>query len=269
MSASPRSSRRRLAELLLLLAIFGLAPSLQGQTEAPLAPRWKPRSWSLFSEYSPDSSHIILGVTQQRIFVTAGASLAFRLVRNRYLELSWTPEIRPLIAESDPVLIGWRYSTCSPGTGPGGTCVPESGSYRIPHEIPVMSPMPATQNYSATINGQTYYQDYAFHYGRRWTYIGGLSPIGLQAAFRPGRRLQPLLGLTGGFAASPRDVPMFFSSAFNFTFTFGGGIRIWHDRTHATQIEYRLQHFSNADIGSTDPGIDSQMLHVSYLWGRR
>jgi hypothetical protein len=33
------------------------------------------------------------------------------------------------------------------------------------------------------------------------------------------------------------------------------------------RFEYRIQHLSNADLG-TDPGIDSQMIHVGYSWGR-
>jgi Lipid A 3-O-deacylase (PagL) len=34
-------------------------------------------------------------------------------------------------------------------------------------------------------------------------------------------------------------------------------------------VEYRFQHLSNADIGYNDPGIDSQMIHISYVWGLR
>lgn len=254
--------------LVFLMALF--SGSLFAQRSGiPSGSLWSaPRSWSVFTEYSPNSSHIFLGISQQRTFFTLGGTFTQRLFLNRKWAFSYAPEVRPLMAESDPVQTGAAYDLCIfPLSQP---CTPLVGTVRYPHELPVLSTAMKAQSYSATVDGQTIYQNYRFFYGRRWTYVGGFSPLGFRATFRPRARLQPILGITGGFAVSPRDIPLFRSSAFNFTFSFGAGFQFWRTRTHATQFEYRIQHLSNGDVGtSTDPGIDSQMIHVSYVWGRR
>jgi hypothetical protein len=71
-----------------------------------------------------------------------------------------------------------------------------------------------------------------------------------------------------GFSVSARDIPKFDSSAFNFTFSFGAGLDLFRTPTRAMRFEYRVQHLSNAYIGATNPGIDSQMIHVGHSWGR-
>jgi len=227
-----------------------------------------PRSWSLFGEYSPNSSHIILGLSDQRMFFSLGGGYNLRLAAHSGWQLFYAPEVRPVMLESDPVATGFQYNVCAPTVG-GQPCTPLSGSYRYPEKVPVMNTNVGSTNYSATILGQTYYQMYSYAYGRRWTYVGALSPLAFRASFLPRSRLQPIVGANAGIAVSSRDLPMFDTSAFNFTFGVGAGFQLWRSPGRASLIEYRFQHFSNADIGYNDPGIDSQMIHVSYLWGRR
>jgi Lipid A 3-O-deacylase (PagL) len=218
------------------------------------------RTWSVFTEYSPNSSHIFLGEAGNRKFVTVGGSFTQRLYRGRNWNLAYLFEIRPLMAESDPVVTG--FSATLPGTE-----VPPL-SYHYPHEYPVLSPGPATQTITFIEDGTTYTEVVTTDYGRRWTYVGGMSPIGFQANLRQHARLQPVLMLNGGFAVSPRDIPMFDSSAANFTFAFGAGFEWILASGHAIRVEYRIHHLSNADTGAINPGIDSQTLHVDYVWGR-
>lgn len=251
------------------LLFFSAALRAQSYEGQPNLVWSTPRSWSVFTEYSPDSSHILLGITREREFITVGGSFSQRLYQGRFWEFYWAPEIRPFMGESDPVTVGNRYDICSPTADPGQPCTALIGSTKLPHEIPVMSTSFRGIDYSSTLEGQNYFEDYNPIYGRRWTYVSGLSPVDFRATFRPRARLQPVAGVTGGFAVSPRDIPMFDTSAFNFTFSLDAGIQLWRDRTHATLIEYRIQHLSNADIGYGNPGIDSQMLHVSYMWGVR
>jgi len=266
---------RRSPNSLLLCAIAVLAGIVpvavthaQAVVQEPtLKPGSSPRTWSIFAEYSPGSSHIILGYTNQREFVTLGAAFTQRLFRNRIWALDYRAEIRPLIVESDPVLTGNYYNINLPSIL-GNPGLQESGYIRMPHEIPVLSAARKSSNYTFTYNGQTYYQDYTFTYGRRWTYVGGLSPAGLEAKFLRHSPIQPVLTLMTGFAVSPRDIPMFDSSAFNFTFSFGAGLDLFRTPTRAMRFEYRVQHLSNAYIGTTNPGIDSQMIHLGYSWGR-
>ena len=224
-------------------------------------PGSSPRTWSLFTEYSPGSSHIILGYTNQREFVTLGAAFTQRLFWNHIWALNYRAEIRPLMVESDPVLTGWYYNINQPE-------FQGSGYFRLLQEMPVLSTARRVVNDTFTYQGQMYYQDYVNTYGRRWTYVGGLSPAGLEAKFLPHSRIQPVLTLMTGFAVSPRDIPMFDSSAFNFTFSFGAGLDFFRRPTRAMRLEYRLQHLSNAYIGTTNPGIDSQMIQVGYSWGK-
>ena len=269
----PLLGRRSPVSLLLAVAILpGILmgevihaqPVLPGPSGQPGS---SPRTWSIFTEYSPGSSHIILGYTNQREFVMLGAAFTQRLFRNHIWALDYRAEIRPLMVESDPVLTGWYYNMNQPPIG-GNPASQGSGYFRLLHEMPVQSTAVKSSNYTFVFEGQTYYHDYTFTYGRRWTYVGGLSPAGLEAKFLPHSRIQPVLTLMTGFAVSPRDIPMFDSSAFNFTFSFGAGFDFFRRSTRAMRLEYRVQHLSNADIGTTNPGIDSQMIQVGYSWGK-
>ncbi len=210
----------------------------------------------------------MLGVTDQRVFLSAGGGYNLRLAAHSAWQLFYAPEVRPVMIESDPVATGFQYSVCAP-TPSGQPCTPASGTYKYPQKVPVMNTDLRNASYDGVIFGQSFYQNYTFAYGRRWTYVGALSPLGFRVSFFPRSRLQPIIGATAGFAVSTRDIPMFDTSAFNFTFGFGAGFQFWRSPGRATQIEYRFQHLSNADIGYNDPGVDSQMIHISYVWGRR
>lgn len=253
------------------MALFSVGLQAQNYESTP-AGVWSMRQgWSVFTEYSPDSTHIFLGISQDREFFALGLAFHHRLALNRVWELSWTPEIRPLMVESDPARIADQYKVCVfPGATVTQPCTPISGSGKIIPKDPVVSTAQRSFDETGAVNGQPYYEDYTYDYGRRWTYVGGLSPIGFQGVFLPRSPIQPLLELSGGFAVSPRDIPLFDTSSFNFTLSFGGGIRFWSRPTHATQLEFRVQHLSNGYLGTNnDPGVDSRVIHLSYIWGSR
>jgi opacity protein-like surface antigen len=235
--------------------------------ESTVKPGSSQRTWSVFTEYSPGSSHIILGYTNEREFVTLGAAFTQRIHQGGVWSLDYRGEVRPLMVEGDPVLTGDYYNVNLPAVGPYPP-LQASGYVRLPHEMPVLSTGVKSSDYTFTVNGQSYYIDESFTYGRRWTYVGGLSPAGLEAKFLPRSRMQPVLTLMTGFVVSPRDIPMFDSSAFNFTFSFGAGFDFFQRPNRSMRFEYRIQHLSNAYLGATNPGIDSQVIHVGYAWGR-
>ncbi|WP_213804557.1 acyloxyacyl hydrolase [Granulicella sp. dw_53] len=81
-------------------------------------------------------------------------------------------------------------------------------------------------------------------------------------------RFQPFFIANGGFLASPRDLPVNNSSRFNFTFEFGGGLEPFRDHRHAWSIDYRIHHLSNAYLGRTNPGINSQLITLTHSFGR-
>ena len=175
--------------------------------------------------------------------------------------LSYMAEVKPLMLESDPVLKEAMVTLSSP-----------RGTVRYDQKfipaIPVIAVTPDVVTNSVTQGGATYTDTFELSYSRRWTYAFGLSPIGIRANLLPHSRIQPDLTLLGGFVVSPRDIPVFDSSAFNFTFSLGTGIEFFQRPHHATRLEYRIQHMSNDYTGATNPGVDSQMLQGSFIWGR-
>ena len=54
--------------------------------------------------------------------------------------------------------------------------------------------------------------------------------------------MQPFVTGLGGFAVAPRDIPVFNSAAFNFTFEFGAGVEMFQTHTRSCQLEYRYHH---------------------------
>lgn len=252
--------------------LAGLAAlPLHAQSETPGRDFSLCSGWSLFGEYSPDSTHLFLGISQDREFYSLGLTYHHRLLLNRVWQISWTPEIRPFMVETDPVRTAENYNVCIfPNGNVNGPCTPVSGYAKfIPHE-PVLNATPATWSSTGSIAGQPYYENYTYYYSRRYTWVPGLSPIGFQGDFFPHSPVQPLVELSGGFAAAARDIPLFDTSAFNFTFSFGAGVRMFRSLTHATELEFRIQHFSNGYLGTAnDPGIDSRVVRMSYVWGSR
>ncbi len=102
----------------------------------------------------------------------------------------------------------------------------------------------------------------------RWTYAGGLSPLGQRINFAPHQRLQPFLTGNAGLLAATRDIPAVNSSAFNFTFELGAGIELFQNHRRSWSAVYLLHHLSNAYIGNFNPGVDSQVLALTYTFGR-
>ena len=254
----------RLDILLLFLSAALVFPAL-ARAQTPSLPVEEPytfhHSWSIFSEYSPNSSHIFLGISEQRKFFNIGGAFTQRLFLKKHVGLFYMAEIKPLMLESDPVL----KELITTLTGPDGTVTFDQ---KFLPAIPVISTGPSVITDSTMRNGNTDSATFELFYSRRWTYAFGLSPVGFRIGFLPRARVQPDLTLLGGFAVSPRDIPVFDSSAFNFTFSLGTGIEFFQRPRHATRVEYRIQHLSNKYIGYTNPGVDSQMIQASFVWGK-
>ncbi|MDR0311633.1 MAG: acyloxyacyl hydrolase [Acidobacteriota bacterium] len=101
----------------------------------------------------------------------------------------------------------------------------------------------------------------------RTVYAGGAEPVGLQLNFRNQRRLQPFVNATGGFLYFTEQTPVTDSSQYNFTFSFGGGVEIFHGR-RSLALGYRYHHISNANTATYNPGIDSHMLSIGFSFKR-
>jgi hypothetical protein len=218
-------------------------------------------SAAAFVEYSNSSSHIILGDDRQRKF--AGLTFAYqrRISATHWMAWDYSAEIRPILVESDPTLRGVHISTNIDGPVTTQDLV-------FAHQVPIENSQ-LFQDVSATgtVGGRPVFFQVKYDRARRWTYAPGLTPACFSVHLLPAHRLQPFLASTAGFIVSPRDIPEFQTSAFNFTFSFGGGVEWFRDRQRSWTVEYRVQHMSNKDIGYNNPGVDSQFIRVGYRFG--
>jgi Lipid A 3-O-deacylase (PagL) len=208
----------------------------------------------VFGEYSPTSSHMVMGYARQRELVGVGGSLAWRLIDRHSLELAYLAEARPVLMESDPMLVSITNA--------------QLGTIRFVPPWVVVNPVNPIMFAMIERNGDT--QDYSFttDYSRRWTYTGGASPVGFKLNGFTHRRIQPEVMGNGGFLIATRDIPVADSSSFNFTFEIGAGLQWYRTPSQSIQAEVRFHHLSNGDLGTANPGVDSVLWKVTYTFGR-
>ena len=91
----------------------------------------------------------------------------------------------------------------------------------------------------------------------------GANPFGLQLNFGH-KRLQPFINSSAGFLYFTRQVPAPASSQFNFTFNFGGGVQFFTASRRSFTTGYKYHHLSNAETGTINPGIDSNIIYIGF-----
>ncbi len=210
-----------------------------------------------YAEYSNTSSHIFLGVVQNRRQAGAGITYSLVLHRGRRLEVAYEAEIRPLTFLQDPVSTTTRVVQFI-GGAPYPPFVVQDGP--IQRACTSATYPGGTQSNAVITDTRTC--------GTRWTYLGGANPLGERVEFAPQRWAHPVLLVSAGFVASGNKLPSNLSSRFNYTFDLAAGMALgprW-------RAEYRYRHLSNAYAGGENPGIDSQVVRVAYTvrqFGRR
>ncbi len=220
---------------------------------------WKPYSrsntFSFFTEYSNTSSHIILGVSQNRRLAGFGLTYTRRVLHLTYADLNYAVELHPVTLFQQPYATDTliRFGT-TPVVGVGSS----SGSTISPCRAgtifdPGFPPPGITYNRTCET---------------RWSYTGGLSPLGVRINIAPRQRLQPFVVGNAGFLVSTHDIPYDNSARFNFTFEFGAGLELFHDHSRSIAAEYHIHHLSNAYRAFNNPGIDNQILKLTYSFGR-
>jgi hypothetical protein len=238
------------------LALVAFAVAAQAQT-APEAPYYsRVNSFGLLAAYSNDSSHMLLGVAENRKLLNFGALYSRRLLHNRVVNWQYNAEILPVALESDPVdhyeitFTSPQEASFTQTTLPIGACHADSGS----------------GSYAA--GGVTYDYSYSDTCGRRWTIGEGFSPIGFQWNFLPRRKLQPIVLGHGGYMYSTQPIPTTDAGSFNFTFDFGVGFELYRTRTRSIRVDYRYHHISDHYTTTENPGIDNGLFTVAYSFGR-
>lgn len=241
-----------------LLLVVGARGAWAQDSKGYLVPR---NQISSFAEYSNDSSHIVLGVSENRKLAAVGGTYARRLLRTPAFVWQWMVEVRPFMLESDPV--GSRQVTPQPGSGDSPTntvlslqrasdCVPVNEVVSVSNPV---DPQPITFTVVETC-------------GRRWTYAAGLSPLGQKIHFLPRRRVEPFVVGNAGFLVAAHPIPLETARRFNFTFEFGAGVEWIYKPQRTWAVEYRVHHLSNDFTAQSNPGVDSGTFKVTYSFSR-
>ena len=212
-------------------------------------------SFGIFSAYSNTSSSILLGEARQRKLLEVGASYSRRIVLNRKLNWQYDGEILPLVFNSDPVetiTFVVTYDNPPTTTTTISTDVPTAACH-----YETFTASGSDSSFTATITCS-----------RRWVYGGGISPIGFRWNLLPQRKLQPFFVGHGGFLETIDAIPIRLAGSFNFTFDLGAGFEWYRSHSLSWRAEYRYHHISNALTAPQNPGIDSGLFQVSYVFGR-
>jgi hypothetical protein len=243
----------------LLLACLAGACTLNAQDTESYSHR---SALSIFAEYSNTSSHIILGVAENRRLIALGGTYSRRLLRTRYMDWHYDLDVRPLTLFQEPTQnINVVFASSSPTYAPQNFSGPVQRSCASSViNVPVTPPSPPFPGFPAYTSTTVC--------GTRWTYAGGVSPLGQRLNFAPRHRLQPFVLGNAGFMAGTHDFPSANSASFNFTFEFGGGVEFFQSQRRSWAVDYRIHHLSNAYRGETNPGIDNQIVKLTYTFGR-
>jgi len=235
---------------LLLVLLSTLAAT--AQEPSPYSRR---NTFSVFTEYSNTSSRILIGADQNRRLIAPGFTYARRLHHSRYTDWNYAIEVRPLTLIREPY---YRQAT---------TTVDGSNDWSTPPAQLQRGCVTRTIQYAGVPElGKPAYT-VTFECSSRWSYAGGLSPLSQRLNFAPSHHLQPFIAANGGFLVSTHDLPVANSSRFNFTFEFGAGLELFRAHHRSIAAEYRLHHLSNAFTGTYNPGVDNQILKLTYSFG--
>ena len=232
----------------LILSCSLLPASAQQQTPASRS------SVAIGVEFSNNSNHLLIGEAFNRRLAGMDVTYSLALRRTRLVEWNYDVELRPVAFIQDPVSTTTQTVQFGSQT-PDGPFLLQDG------------PIPSRCKSSVTTlsNGQPEVTIVDTRVcGTRWTYAGGLSPLGQRVTFLPRRAIRPYAVVNAGFLASTRDLPSPESSTFNFTFAFGGGLAFPLAGDRAISVDYRIHHLSNRALGVTNPGIDNQVVRLSY-----
>jgi opacity protein-like surface antigen len=207
--------------------------------------------------YSPDSSHILIGISEQRRTWTGGVEYGRTLYGNNSIRADYEASVSPFFLERDPTASG-SYAKL-----PDGSIENFPG---VPTRVVKINGAPI--GYIGGI-GPTPIPIYADGFGTEETYAASISPLGARINGFNSHRLQPTFSADLGLVFSGRNLPVDQSSSVNFLFSFGPGVELFYKPNRAVRLEYLYRHMSNANIGITNPGVDQGVLRVTLTQRRK
>jgi opacity protein-like surface antigen len=240
----------------------------QSSPESPYFAR--KNTFSFFGAYSNDSSHMLLGVAENRKLLDFGAGYSRRLFVDRIVNWQYSFEILPVALDSDPVQRDTSTVTDVFNNGmPTFTFTNVSSS---PTGLACTSST-TTQTFSlyqiptqTLVGTETVVS--VFSCTRRWVIGEAISPIGFQWNFMPRKKLQPIVVGHGGYMYSTQPIPIDNAGSFNFTFDLGAGFELFQTKGRSIRAEYRYHHISNHSTAEENPGIDNGVFQLTYSFGR-
>jgi len=239
------------------LGLVALQSAMGQKAEPNTQPYVHRNTFGVFTEYSNDSSHMLMGVAENRKLITLGGSYAFRVLSTRFGTLQYLGEIRPVMYTSDPVQVTTQVFATPAGIGPFVSsyaitdhCVAQAEFFRVG---------PITPIESGTITNTC---------SRRWTYATGMNPLGFKVNLMPHHRLQPIISGGLGYMFSTQPIPIPQAGSFNFAFEFGGGLELFRAHGRAMTLEYHFHHYSNKYTATVNPGVDNGLFKLTYTFGR-
>lgn len=97
---------------------------------------------------------------------------------------------------------------------------------------------------------------------------GGFEPIVLRYKLDKPGRFVPYLEWGGGCVITTRNFPAGNTSAFNFTVHAGPGLQVATGRRQGIDVALNYRHYSNANLGATNPSFDGLEIVIGYHWLR-
>jgi hypothetical protein len=204
-------------------------------------------SWS----YSPDSSHILIGLAQQRSTWTLGFEYTHRVTSGKKFRLDYEGSFLPVYEETDPTVIG---TVTTLGKNTIFTSEPPVRVVTVDHGPIGTATIVGIGGTTAPIFGI---------FSRESTYAVALAPIGARVSAFPRSHIQPSFSIDTGFVVSSRDLPVDKADQFNYMFSFGPGVQVYAGARTSVRLEYIYRHISNAHMGFQNPGVDQGVIRVT------
>jgi len=201
-------------------------------------------SWT----YSPDSSHILIGESEQRQVWTLGGNYSHILSQGPRFRFDYEAAVMPVWEERDPTVTATEFFV--------------SGQAIINQLTPARVVRVTNQPVGTALTGNgTFTPIYAL-FGTESTYAAAVTPLGVRVSAMPRWRVQPTFALDLGFVFGSRAIPIDDATAFNYTFALGPGIQFYSNAHTSWRVEYVYRHMSNAGRGDENPGLDQGVVRV-------
>jgi hypothetical protein len=217
-------------------------------------------SISAMQSYSPNSEHILVGTSTGRKSEQAGFGYSHQLKRWSSVVFSYEGWLLPLYVESDPTFGAISTPNVNnPGGAP--TITPLSTPFRpiwLGQILGYVSPPLVIGGYTPS------YPVTGIPGPRELTYASGALPIGFRITGFAKLRIQPTFAVNLGALYATRNIPVDYTSSFNFLTQAGPGVEIFVSKRASVRVEYLYDHLSNANLGATNPGLDSAAVRLSF-----